>query len=288
LAILAAALVSITYAVVTAPAGGFDLNLFRDAGKLWVEGVHEIGTGPAQLYPPFAIPTFALLTLLPFDYLIIVWLLVNIVSAGLTLWLVVELYGEKWLPKLVFYFCAFVVTWAGFRTTLRLGQISFLVTALLLGALVLRRQGTPIRAGLLLGLSLCKYSLTLPFLLYFVFRREWRLAGAALAVPVVFTEIFALRMGFGFFETLHSYSRVMLARQTQGVSGWMGSTEVKVLLLSITGGNEATTFLLTAALVVAGLAAMAVVFSRTLDFGGITPRWASLRFGQPIIECTTR
>ena len=260
------ALVSLTYAVVTAPRGGSDLGLFQACAQSWVDGTYTIGSGPAPLYPPFAVPMFAPLALVPFDYLVIFWLAFNIVVAFVTLHLAINLYGADWLLRPKLYLSALLLTWAGFRVTLRLGHISLLITALVLGALSASRRKREALAGVLIGLSLCKYSLTLPFLLYFIFRKEWKVVAVALIVPVVFAEIFALRMGTTVIDSCRAYASVMLAGPVTGGTGRMGTagnTEIRQLLLSITGGHEALTLTLTIALGLAALAAMAVAFRRT-------------------------
>jgi hypothetical protein len=266
--LLLLALGSLTYGVVTAPQGGFDLHLFQATAKRWVDGSYTIGRGPAHMYPPFAVPLFAALAFVPFNVLIVLWLALNIAAAWLTLHFAIKLYGAEWGPRLGVYLSALLIVWAPFRVTLRLGQISLMVTALLLGALLARRKKRDILAGLLLGLSLCKYSLTLPFLLYFIFKREWRLVAVSLALPAVLAELFALRMGMSLVDVFSAYSNVMVERQVMGYSGFIGTTEIKMLFLSLTGGNETLTLVLTAAMIMTALIAMAVVFKRTPNSEG--------------------
>ncbi|HEV8487900.1 MAG TPA: glycosyltransferase family 87 protein [Blastocatellia bacterium] len=260
------ALVSLTYAVATAPRGGSDLRFFWECGQSWLDGTYKIGSGPGRLYPPFSAPMFAPLALVPFDYLVIIWLAFNIALTFLTLHLAIRLYGAEWMLRPAFYLSAMLLTWAGFRVTLRLGHISLLMTALVLGALLASRRNRKVLAGVLMGLSLCKYSLTLPFLLYFIFRKEWKVAAVALMVPLVFAEVFALRMGTTVVDSCRTYASVMFEGQVAGGTGWMGTagnTEIRPLLMSVTGGNETLTLALTVTLGLAGLIAMAVVFRRT-------------------------
>ena len=260
------ALLSFAYAVGTAPLGGSDLGLFRACGQNWLDGSYTIGTGPAPLYPPFSVPMFAPLALIPFDYLVIIWLAFNIAITFLTLRLAIQLYGSDWMLRPKFYLSALLLTWAGFRVTLRLGHISLLMAALVLGALLANRKNRKVLAGILIGLSLGKFSLTLPFLLYFVFRKEWKVVGVAAIVPVVLAEVFALRMGTTVIDSSMAYAKVMLAGQMAGGTGWLGTSgnsEIRPLLLSVAGGNETVTLALTIALGLAGLIAMAFVFSLT-------------------------
>jgi hypothetical protein len=268
LALLLLALSSLTYAVITAPRGGFDLQTFQGTAQRWIDGSYTFGRGPAHMYPPFAVPLFAVLAFIPFNILIVIWLALNIAAAAVTLQFAIKLYGADWEPRLSVWLTAILLVWAPFRVTLRLGQISLMVTGLLLGTLSARQKKRDLLAGLLLGLSLCKFSLTLPFLLYFIFKREWRLVAVSLAIPVVLAELFALRMGISIVDAFRAYSAVMAERQVQGYSGWTGTTEVKMLLLSLTGGNETLTLAMTAALILTALIAMSIVFKRTPNSEG--------------------
>jgi len=84
-------------------------------------------------------------------------------------------------------------------------------------------------------------------------------------VPLVFAEVFALRMGTTVIDSCRAYASVMFAGQVTGGTGWMGTagnTEIRPLLLSVAGGNEMVALVLTVVLGLAALIAMAVVFSR--------------------------
>jgi len=85
-----------------------------------------------------------------------------------------------------------------------------IVTALVLGALLAWKKNASLVAGLLLGLSLSKYPLTLPFALYFVWRREWKIVATAVLTVAALTEVFALRIGVSMFDVAGGYVRMML------------------------------------------------------------------------------
>ena len=265
-ALVPPALASLIYSLVTAPQGGFDLNLFQRSAREFVDGSYSIGAGALPLYPPFAAPLFAPLALLPFRLLVVAWLCVNVAAVFLTLRFAINLYGVAWPKKVWLLLSAFVLAWAPFRVTLRLGQLSLIVTALLLGALLARQNKRRLLSGVLLGLSLWKYSLTLPFLLYFILKKEWKLVGAALMMPLILTEVFAVRMGISLIDALRDYVEVILHGQAAGGENWLGTTgttEIKLLLSSLTHGNETLAFTFTIALIILALAVMIVVFSKT-------------------------
>jgi hypothetical protein len=77
-------------------------------------------------------------------------------------------------------------------TGLGLGQTAILYTALLILALQLRERGSSTAAGFVLGIATSKISITLPFLLPFFFRRDWRVLIAAGAYMFIGTAMVCL------------------------------------------------------------------------------------------------
>lgn len=190
------AAISVVYSVVTALGEGKDLATFQDIGRAWVAGVYQTGEGLFFGPPPFASVLFAPFALLPFAYLRAIFVLINLLAAAAILLLVKKLWGGAWPAKAHLYLAALVICWAPFRVTVRNGQLSLIITALLLGALLAWKRGADLLAGFLLGLSLSKYPLSLPFALYFVWRREWKIAAMAVLTVAGLTETFALRLGY--------------------------------------------------------------------------------------------
>ena len=115
---------------------------------------------------------FAPMALFSFDHLLIGWLLFNLGAAAILLRLTVRVFGNQWPLRIQLDMAALLFAWAPLRVALRNGQLSIIITALLAGTLLAGKRGKPILAGLLLGLSLCKYSLPFPFLLYFIWKKE--------------------------------------------------------------------------------------------------------------------
>jgi len=270
-AFCALALISLAYAVLTAPKLGIDLRFFQEGAREWIDGVFQIGAGPIGEYPPFALPLFAPIAFIPFDKLVGIWLVLKIAAAALSLYFVFKLWGSEWPVRTRIYLAAFLLTWAPFRVTLRNGQISLMILATLLGALLARQKKRDILAGALLGLSLCKYSLTFPFFLYFVWKREWKIVSTAALIPLVLTEVFALRMGLTVFNAIGQYIKVMSQIYVSGVSADMGTSEIKLLFFDLSGGNQSLAAILTLSLSVGALICMGIMFSRK-------PRWELAHF----------
>lgn len=269
--LLAMAAVSLSYAALTAPRVGIDLKFFQTGAREWADGVFEIGAGVVGVYTPFLLPMLFPIAYLSFDTLAIVWLVLNIASAGFVLHSVKQLWGKLWSVKTQVALAAAFIAIAPFRVTLRNGQISLIVMALLMGALLARSRNKSFLAGALLGLSLCKYTLALPVFLYFCSKREWKLISTAILVPLALTEVFAVRLGLSLFQVISGYLGLAGQILYSGLPGRTGTTEIKMLFLDLSGGNEWFAAIVTLALSTSALAAMAILFFRK-------PRWESAHF----------
>ena len=261
LTLLSLALLSLVYAVVTAPGKGIDLGFFQTGAREWVDGVFQIGEGVIGVYTPFLLPLFSPIGFLSFETLIVVWLVLNIAATMLSLHFVIKLWGKQWPIKTRLLLAAFFIAFAPFRVTLRNGQIGLMVMALLLGALLARRRKKNFLAGALLGLSLCKYTLTIPFFLYFVWKREWKVVSTAILVPLALTEVFALRLGLSLFQVISQYLRLSSRILVSGLPGRTGTTEIRLLFLDLSG-NETFAIVVNLVLSIAALICMGVVFAR--------------------------
>jgi hypothetical protein len=259
---LTLSVVSLIYAAVTAPRDGIDLAMIQELGRAWVDGVYQTAAGRFYGPPPFAWVLFSPLSLISLTLLRVIFVAVNLAATGLILVLVKKLWGAAWPAKAHLYLAALFLCWSAFRVTLRNGQISLIVTALVLGAFLAWKRGASALAGLLLGLSLCKYSLTLPFALYFVWRRAWTVAAVAILTVTALTEVFALRLGLSLFEVTGDYVRIMLHTSITNEAHFTGATEIGPLLFALTGNEQLATGLYIAVTVVAVLA-VGLVFWRT-------------------------
>ena len=272
-ALLLAAAGSLIFALATSTGRGSDLLLFQSGAQNWLDGVFQFQTGPIHLYPPFALPLFAPLTLISLENLLIVFLLVNLGATAAVLHQTVKLFGDRWPVRVTVGVCLLFLAWAPFRVTLRNGQISILILAALLASLALRAGGKQALAGVLFGLALAKYSLTLPFLLYFIWKREWRLVAVSLGVVLALTQVFAFVEGVSAFEAVSNYSAAVNAVYNAEPDYFIGTTEIQVLFFALTGSGAATS-ILTGILVAVALVALALTFKRSREDEG--SRFAAL------------
>lgn len=255
------ALISLSYAVVTAPGQGKDLAMFQDMGRAWLDGRNQATEGRFYGPPPFSSVLFAPLAMLSAMQARVVFVAINLIATAIIILLVKKLWGETWPARVPLYLAALLLCWAPFRVTMRYGQISLIVTALVLGGLLAWKKNAWLVAGLLLGLSLCKYPLTLPFALYFVSRREWKIVITAVLTVAALTEVFALRLGVSMFDVAGDYVRMMLQTSITNDAHFAGATEIGPLLFGLTGSERVSSWL-NIAMIAGALISMALVFRR--------------------------
>jgi hypothetical protein len=252
---------AICYAIVTGVSRGEDLQTFYSRGEAWLGGATDVSGLPGRLYPPFAPPLFSVLTLLKFEHAVVVWLGINLIALLVTIYLANKLIVHSETGRSLVYLAAFFLTWAPVRVTFRLGQNALVIVALILGALVARQKGNKIAGGLLLGLSLIKYSLALPFLLYLLWKREWKMIFSSLALVALLTAVYAVHLDISPFKAITD--SLSMVREVQlSASSYVGTTEIRVLMLDLTAHNELAASVLTTAVTLAALLAMAIVFVR--------------------------
>lgn len=261
-AFLLVALLSLAYALVTAPASGIDVKTFQEMGRHWRSAVNQTSARKFYGPPPFTVVLVSPLSLISLDLAIRLMLGLNLLAAGLTIYLAILLVGGEWSLKARFYLSAFFLSLASLRVTLRNGQLSLLVTALLLGALCARKNGQKVLAGVLLGLSLCKYPLSFPFVLYLLWRKEWKTLAVTVLVPASLTAVFAFRLGLSPVAVTSDYVHAISDISLSNSSFFAGSTDIKPLIVTLTGRTELLPALLVFGLSLFALLAMVIAFKR--------------------------
>jgi len=250
------------YATLTAPKNGIDLLPLREWAAVWLTGVYKQSYGPT----PFLVPMISPLALVTPDQALILWLLINLAASAVVLFLAVKVFGESWtLPNKVLL-CAMFLSWAPFRVTLRVGQVSILITLCALSALLAMKRNKRVLGGLCLGLSLCKFSMTLPFLLYFVWKREWKVVSSAILTVAVLTIVFAVGANVSPITVTHDYISAIGQKSPSNDAAFSGSTEIGPLIFSLTGNNEPVANAITVIVEVAGLLAMFLCFRRARHY----------------------
>lgn len=255
------AILSLIYAIVTAPQNGIDFLTYYKGAREWIQGNYIDGAGSLFTYPPFTIPLISPLAILSFERARILWLGINLLATGVSIHLVLCCF-KSWTTKVKFYLALLVLSLASFRVTLRVGQISLIVTALLLGTLLAQSRNRKCLAGVLLGISLCKFTLSFPFFLYFLWKKEWKILTAAILLMMLLTQLYALRLKLSLSKVVSDYVTVMSKLFITNTSAFIGSTEIRPLLNWLTGGDYFWSNILWVMLLTSSVIIMAFVFTR--------------------------
>jgi len=127
---------------------------------------------------PASAPVFLLmapLSLLPWVSATLAWLLVNMVLGVFFVWIILKCIGKKLLSLDGFLLMSLFFNLISTRQVFELGQTSLIVAAFMwLSFLVLSRN--EIFSGILLGIAFSKFTLALPMIFYFVYKKKiWAL-----------------------------------------------------------------------------------------------------------------
>lgn len=252
-----AASMSLTYAAVTTRGKSIDLRTFHEQASAWAEGNYN-RTLRLNVYPPATVVLLSPLSVLSFDTLTVGWFIMNLVLTGLSVYLAIKLFGPQWPWWDKYFLLFFLMSWAPFRVTLRNGQLTMLIIALLLGSLLALRRHQPLLSGALLGLALCKYTLTFPFLFYFVWQQQWKVVLSAASLQATLTGVYAYRLGINLIEVVTGY----LSFITQFSLSFSATADFNSLLLGLTGGHKPLAILLGLAAALVTFVSLILVFRR--------------------------
>ncbi len=189
-----------------------DLQPYLEGARLWLGGVspYDVDLPTGFVYLPQAALLFAPLAALPDPVARGVWAV-----AGALLWVaaLAALAGlfARGDRRLAGWLGIAVVGWACARVTLGNGQMGILTVAALVAALAAERRGRHLLAGLALGLALTKWSLSLPFLVYFAARGRASTLGVAAGTVLAGYLAFGLRLGQGPWAVMLDYAQVLEA-----------------------------------------------------------------------------
>jgi len=189
-------------------------------------------------------------------------LVINLVATGLVLIMGVGLWGREWTIRERLFLCSLFLAWASFRITVRNGQLSLVITALILGFIWMRRQKRPYAAGILLGLSLIKYPLSFLFMTYTLWKKEWKAAGIALGMTIALTIVYAARLHLSPIRIIRDYTSDIAGNLSTKDTAFTGSTEIKPMIDHFLGGQPRLAIAAALVLWTAALLAVGIAFSR--------------------------
>ena len=238
---LGAAAVSLVAGVRNAVGSSLDLLPYLEGARMWLRGVspYDVDLPTGFVYLPQAALLFAPLAALPDPVARGVWAALNALLwiGSLALLALLFARGDR---RLAWGLGVALAGWACARVTLGNGQLGIFTVAALVAALAAERRGRHLLAGVALGLALTKWSLSLPFLVYFAARGRGSTLAVAAATVLGGYLAFGLRLGQGPWTVALDYAQVLRAHA--GVKHAFFRT------------SELTAALLIGALLVAGVA----------------------------------
>ncbi len=168
----------------------------------------------ASPYPPWTFPANVLLYWPPWSLAKVYYAFVNLACVGL-------LAGWAWKVALRHgaYYALVVATsvtaFSSIATGLGLGQNAIVYTTFLVGALVSYQGGWHMLCGILLGIAMSKINIALPFILPFIFRKDWKVVAAAAAYMLGATLFMAFWLHSPPLEMMNMW--VVAAQRNNGV-----------------------------------------------------------------------
>ena len=183
-------------------------------------GTLVLKRGIPTAYPVTALFVLAPITIIPWPLAHAVWLVLNLVAyafMGLSLALLMHL---RWNETRTYIFCAFLLALAPFHTGLAAGSIAIVVVSITAVACLAAERRHDILAGMLLAIAISlKPQIGLPFLLYFLLCRRWRLSTIAIGIVTCVAALAILRLtiaGTPWVENYLNDNRVLLSRGSLG------------------------------------------------------------------------
>ena len=169
--------------------------------------MHQLG-GFIPHPPPTAL---IMLPLTPFEPLLAkrIWIGLNVALAITAVFLFAQLTALHWLPAAIIL----LSTGIGLINNFLFGQMYLLVLATIAGGVFLQQRGYPVLAGILLGLMTPVKYVGGFFLIYYVWKREWRLVLAAAATCAALIGLIVLLQGAEIFRV---FITEVLPRHLQG------------------------------------------------------------------------
>src|SRR6202045_5550890 len=138
-----------------------------------------------------------------------IWLAFNLIFLAATLWML----SKATQIRIEYIAILMFLGYASLQSNFRLGQYYVFLLFLLTLAFYHLDRGRPAAAGFLCGIAFGLKLYGGPFLLYFLFKRNWKaVAGMVVAIAIAATTAIAL---FG-WEDVHFYASQILPRSLEG------------------------------------------------------------------------
>lgn len=162
-------------------------------------------------YPPFIAILFIPLLWLNIANSILAWYIFEIVCLAAIAFMLTIL----WKGRLVWFGVIFsffiLLAWYPVMADLEVGQLSILLTLLVLAALLALQRNKKVLAGVLIGLSVAIKLITWPLIIYLILKKDWRAVAASVLTTLGLNLVAFFIMGIGPFMDyyLHVSTQVL-------------------------------------------------------------------------------
>jgi hypothetical protein len=190
-----------------------DAEQFLFLKKDLADGSLVLKRGIPTAYPPTSFVLLTSVAWLPWHVAYHVWLAISLMAFGLTVLSMVSLIGFQWQEKRTYLFLALALALAPFHTGLAAGSIVIVAVGFCTLAVLAADRQWNIAAGVLIGVAVgLKPQIGLPFLVYYLLRRCWRVVttSATLLAILVATAVFHLTMSHTPWVNNYRYDNSML------------------------------------------------------------------------------
>jgi len=150
-------------------------------------------------YPPFVAILSTPLLLFSFNNVVVVWFVIELICLMAISGMLTTLWKGRveWVHAIFIFFL--LLAWYPVMVDLLYGQLTLLLTILLLAALLALRKENKIVAGVLIGLSAAIKVFTWPMIIYFALKRDWRTVLSSCLTVIGLNLIALMVMGIGPF-----------------------------------------------------------------------------------------
>jgi hypothetical protein len=162
--------------------------------------------GMPTAYPLTCFLILAPLAVLPWHVAHALWLAISILAYSATIASLLSLTDLRQSPHLMYLFLAFALALAPVQTGLAAGSIAIVSVGLVASAIWAVGRQRSIFAGVLIALAVgLKPQIGLPFLLYYVVRRRWRVSAIAIGLVAMLFAVAIVRLWIGGAPWIQSY-----------------------------------------------------------------------------------
>jgi hypothetical protein len=153
----------------------------------------------------------------------------------------------SWLPSMTVFII--LIAWYTVANDLSYGQLSILLTVLLLVALLALKKKHKILAGVLIGLTVAIKLITWPLLIYFAIKRDWRTLISSILTTLALNLLAAAVIGIGPFTYYYLQVSSQVFAAYQGVMHNWSLWTIGYRLFEGTGSKLFTSFINAPALI---------------------------------------